>query len=543
MSNPVYVPSALLSLAGFVALLLWGVHMVQTGVTRALGPRLRAWLGMALRTRLRAFWAGLGTTAVLQSSTATGLMITGFAASGMVESIPATAAMLGANVGTTLIVQVLSFPIYQVAPVLILIGVGAFRRARGPGARDTGRIFIGIGLMLLALHATVDTITPLTHGDQADHWFALLALYPVPACIIGILLAWAAHSSVVVVLLVLSLATRGVIPPDTAVYLVLGANIGTSINPVLEGTRHNIVARRLTVGLLGMRAVAAGAALLGLPWILPVLTHWIPSPVHLIANVHTAFNLGIAAVMLPVLPAWTKLMGHLLPAAAPPQDMDAPRYLDPGAIELPVLAMQGARQEMMRMQETLATMLTDVAQHLNDPDRHWVLLLRRRDDRIDRLHQAIRSYLAQIDATLLSQEDLHHMTGILRLCAYIEYAADVVSKDMCALLVKRIKRHVVLRDDQAQLLRDLIDKAQVARSLVVGSGLEADTAERIHHLAEEFQDDESRALQAFFTHPERDEDVQQTLSLTLDLIRGVCRVGGLLCLAQVPPGKEPGPGG
>src|ERR1700754_3630210 len=137
-------PFTLVSLAGSVALLLWGVHMVQTGVQRAFGAKLRTWLGTALRNRLRAFLAGMGVTAILQSSTATGLMVTGFAAGGLVDLVPALAVMLGANVGTTLIVQVLSFNVAQISPLFILIGVFLFRRATA-GPRDFGRVMIGLG--------------------------------------------------------------------------------------------------------------------------------------------------------------------------------------------------------------------------------------------------------------------------------------------------------------------------------------------------------------------------------------------------------------
>ena len=140
-------PLTVLQLAGSVALLLWGVHMVQTGVQRAFGAKLRTFLGTALRNRFRAFLAGMGVTAVLQSSTATGLMVTGFAAGGLVDLVPALAVMLGANVGTTLIVQILSFDVADVAPVLILIGVMMFRRATA-GPRDFGRVLIGLGLVL-----------------------------------------------------------------------------------------------------------------------------------------------------------------------------------------------------------------------------------------------------------------------------------------------------------------------------------------------------------------------------------------------------------
>src|SRR3954469_19138746 len=150
----------LVDLAGYVALLLWGTHMVQTGVQRAYSPNLRSILGGALRNRISAFFAGLGVTATLQSSTATGLIVTGFAATGLVSLVPALAVMLGANVGTTLIVQVLSFNIGRITPLLVLLGVVLFRRGGESRSRDLGRVAIGLGLMLMALAQLLQVITP-----------------------------------------------------------------------------------------------------------------------------------------------------------------------------------------------------------------------------------------------------------------------------------------------------------------------------------------------------------------------------------------------
>ena len=214
----------LLDLAGAVALLLWGVHMVQTGIQRAYGPDLRRLLGTALNRRLAAFLAGLGVTAVLQSSTATGLMVTGFAAGGAVALVPALAVMLGANVGTTLIVQVLSFNVAAIAPALILIGVLLFRRAGAGRSRDLGRVSIGLGLMLMALHQLVGTITPFEDTVSLRMVLGALTTQPVLDVLVAAALTWAAHSSVAVVLLVMSLAAKGVVPPEAAFALVLGAN-------------------------------------------------------------------------------------------------------------------------------------------------------------------------------------------------------------------------------------------------------------------------------------------------------------------------------
>jgi len=191
---------SLLNLAGAIALLLWGVHMVQSGVQRAFGPDLRRFLARALGNRVRAAAAGLGVTAILQSSTATGLMVASFAASGFVALVPALAVMLGANVGTTLIVQALSFDVSRLSPLLLLAGVVMFRTG-GTRTRDVGRVAIGLGLMLIALSQLLEIVTPYEDVPSLRILMGGIATDPLISLAFGALLAWAAHSSVAIVLL------------------------------------------------------------------------------------------------------------------------------------------------------------------------------------------------------------------------------------------------------------------------------------------------------------------------------------------------------
>ena len=225
----------LLDLMGGVALLLWGLHMVLSGVLRAFGPDLRRFLATALRNRFSAFAAGLGLTALLQSSTATGLMTASLAADGLVGLVPALAIMLGANVGTTLIVQLLSFDIAAVAPVLFVIGLVTFRAGGTSLTKALGRIAIGLGLIFLALHILLDTLAPAEQAPAARAVLAAITNDPVLCILIAAALTWAAHSSVTVVLLTMSLAYSHFVTEPAALALVLGANLGSAINPLIEG--------------------------------------------------------------------------------------------------------------------------------------------------------------------------------------------------------------------------------------------------------------------------------------------------------------------
>src|SRR5215475_7150327 len=209
-----------LDLMGGVALLLWGLHMVRSGILRAFGPDLRRVLSKALNNRFTAFAAGLGLTALLQSSTATALITSSFATEGLVGLVPALAIMLGANVGTTLIVQLLSFNITAVAPVLFILGLLAFRNGPRSRIKDLGRVSIGLGLMLLSLHILLDTLAPAETAPGVRVLMNAITGDPVLCIVIAAVVTWVAHSSVASVLLIMTLAYAHFISPYAALALV-----------------------------------------------------------------------------------------------------------------------------------------------------------------------------------------------------------------------------------------------------------------------------------------------------------------------------------
>ena len=375
-------PMTLLDLAGSVALLLWGVRMVQTGVQRAFGARLQTALGTALRTPARAFLTGVGVTALLQSSTATGLMVAGFAAGGLVDLVPALAVMLGANVGTTLIVQLLSFDLSAATPALILIGVLMFQRSQTSRTHDLGRVAIGLGLMLLALRQLLYLITPFEDAPSLRLLLGAIATQPWLDVIVAAGLTWAAHSSVAIVLLVMSLAAKGVVPPDAAFALVLGANLGTALNPMLEMEGgSDAAARRVPAGNLGTRLIGVVLGLALLPKLGPWMVTIVPDPARAVAGFHLLFNLVLAALFFPVLPYYASLLRRLFPARINAQDPSRPLYLDEAARETPVVAIGAATREALRLADVLELMLHASLDAFATDDRRRVSEARRMDER------------------------------------------------------------------------------------------------------------------------------------------------------------------
>lgn len=251
------------------------MHMVQSGIVRAFGSDLRRVIGRTLRNRFAAVGAGLAVTALLQSSTATAMMTTSLAADGMVALVPALAVMLGANVGTALIVKVLSFDVSWGAPLLLIAGYVAFRGGRKGTVHDLGRVSIGLGLMLMALHNLVVTIEPVQTAPVLGALLGALTRDPLLDVALAALLTWAAHSSVAVMLLIASLAAAGVITPVAAIAVVLGANLGGAIAPVLEGARPDPASRRLPIGNPAFRAIGCLAVL---PFARPIAEALWPRP-------------------------------------------------------------------------------------------------------------------------------------------------------------------------------------------------------------------------------------------------------------------------
>ncbi len=528
----------LIDLAGSIALLLWGVHMVQSGIQRAFGPHLRRLLGRALGNRVKAFLAGLGITALLQSSTATGLMVSGFAAGGLVDLVPGLAVMLGANVGTTLIVQLLSFDISRVAPLFVLIGVMMFRRGGITRTRDLGRVGIGLGLMLLALTQLLSLLTPYEDVPSLRLLLGAIATVPVIAVIFAAAVTWAAHSSVAVVLLIMSFAAQGAVPPQAAFALVLGANLGTALNPLFEaGANGDPMTKRLPLGNLLNRAVgcALGLALLGKigPWLVAIE----PNVAREVADFHTLFNLVIAALFFPVLRPFARLLRWMLPAHAAPADPSLPVYLDQSALEVPSLALAAASREALRMADVLETMLRGTLDALASGDRKRIAETKRLDDVLDRLNSALKAYLTSLDHETLDADDDRRLSEILAFITNLEHAGDIVERGVAANLAKQVKRNLAFSPQGSGEIREMLQR--LVKNVRTGAAVfmtdDVRAARELLGEKEVFRDLETRATEAHFARIRagRVESVE-TSAQHLDMLRDLKRINAHVAAAAYP---------
>jgi len=530
-------------LAGTVALLLWGVHMVQSGIQRAFGAGLRRFLSRRLDNRPGAFLAGLGVTAVLQSSTATGLMVTGFTAEGLVRLAPGLAAMLGANVGTTLIVQLLSFNVLLAAPALVLAGYVLFRRARA-GVRDFGRVLIGLGLILLALHQFEALLEPLAANPMTHALLTGLSAHIVFIVLIGALLGWAAHSSVAIVLLAMTFAGNGVLSVPAGIALALGANLGTAINPVLEGTAHGPASRRLPLGNLLNRLVGVFLVLALFPLVPPLVSAIEATPARAVANFHSGFNLVLAVLFFPLLAPYARWLERMLPERPDPDAPDAPRFLEAAPGKAPAAALGSAAREALRLADVLEEMLNGLAQALGHANRRRIEETKRLDDVLDGLTSAIKNYLLAIDPERLDEGDGRWLARILAFAINIEQAGDIVDHNLLDIASRRMKRGLAFSPEgEADLVGQvgrLIANLRAATALFLSGDPRA--ARELAAEKQAFRDMEDEAMAAHFKRLRSgDIDAVETSALHLDALRDLKRVNAhLIEAAAYPILKESG---
>ena len=528
----------LLDLMGGVALLLWGLHMVHSGILRAFGPDLRALLAKALKNRFAAFAAGIGLTALLQSSTATALITSSFTADGLVSLVPALAIMLGANVGTTLIVQVLSFNISAVAPVLFAIGLIAFRSGGRSWIKDVGRVSIGLGLMLLALHILLDTLAPAENAPGMRVFLSAITGDPVLCIIIGAVVTWAVHSSVASVLLVMSLAYAHFISPLAALALVLGANLGSAINPMFEGARRdNPASYRLPLGNLANRLVGV---LLVLPLLRPLaglLQDWQPDLAKMTAAFHTLFNIATAILFIGLLDNMAALLKKLLPNRVQETDPSQPRYLDESALETPSLALADAARETLHMGDIVEVMLRKVMAAMMTNDRTLVDQVSRMDNSVDNLDEAIKLYVTKLTRGSLDEHEGRRAMEIISFTINLEHIGDIIDKNLSELATKKIKRRFQFSPEGAEELSAFHKRTMDSLRIAFGVFMSGDVNEARKLLVEKahLRNTEIAATERHLDRlREGRPETIETTSLHLDVLRDLRRIHSHICSVAYP---------
>lgn len=527
----------LLNVLGSVCLLLWGVRMVRTGLTRAFGATLRRAIATCSRNRVTAFAGGLAITGVLQSSTATALLLSSFAGRGLIPLPIALAVMLGADVGTTIAAQVLSFDLGWVSPLAIGAGVIAFLSSEQEKSRHLGRVAIGLGLMLLSLKLLSAATGPLREAPAFMAALGGLQDEYVIAVILATLATWFVHSSLSVVLLIMSFAMGGLVEPKLALALVIGANIGGALAPYMAQAGADVEARRVPLGNLITRGIVGLAILPFLSPVLQAITWLDPSATRLAVNFHTAFNLATAILFLPLIDIVAWLCRRLLPARPVADDPARPRHLDPNVLDSPAEALGCALRETLNLGDRVADMLRETMDVFERSDPKAVKAIEAADDAVDRLHEAIKLYLIQVSRNELGEEDGKRYVEILSFTMNLEHVGDIIDKNLMELATKKIRNRYAFSPEGMAELRVFHARVLENLGLALNVFTTRDIALARRLVAEKtaMREAEARAADSHFARLRegRPESIE-TSSIHMDVIRDLKRINGHLTTVAYP---------
>lgn len=536
VKHPIPFMKHLLNLLAAVALLVWGTHLVRTGVLRVFGANLRTMLARSMGNRFTAALSGIGVTALVQSSTATSLMTSSFVGQGLITLPAALAVMRGADVGTALMSVLFSTDLSWLSPLFIFVGVVLFITRQSSSAGRVGRVLIGLGLMLLALEMVVQASGPMLASPIIKAMLGSLNSDIVMEIVMGAVLAVIAYSSLAIVLLISAMAASHVVPLDVALGLVLGANLGSGLLAVLTTAKSAVEVRQVTVGnlvfkLMGVALVAPFAGL----WLRYVQPH-MPGTAQGVVLFHLGFNVVISLGFIAFTQWVATWVTRLLPKPVGAQSL-RPHHLDPSALSTPSLAISCAAREALHQADVVETMLLGVLDVIKKNDVQLAERLRKMDDEVDDLYSSIKYYLTKISREALGEDESRRWTDIISFTINMEQIGDIIERVLLDIEDKKIKKGRQFSDagmaEITELHERLINNLRLGMSVFL-NGTVRDAQKLLEEKAR-FRDLE-RAYAA--THLVRlaDKTVQsmETSSLHIDLISELKRINSHICSIAYP---------
>lgn len=441
--------------------MLWGLRMVRIAVTEGWGNDIRRVLGKSLSNHYNAFCTGLGVTMLLQSSSATALLTSSFSGQGILTTASALAVILGADVGTTLVAQILTFDLSALSPILVALGVAFFTYSKGGRTKDIGRLMLGVGMMLLALKLILAASMPMRESVIIQQIFVALGEDLILAVVFAAILAWAAHSSLATVLLIITLASTSVLDISVAFAFILGANIGGALPPFIATIGASRSTRQPPLGNLIFRICGVVICLPFTEIIAQLLSTWDISQARQIANFHMFFNIALVILFFPLINRMARLTSRLLPEDREESEEIKPRQLDIIAFETPLVALVNAEREVLRMGEVVERMLRNAFIALKKNDFELAQKAKKMDKIVNLFDDEIKRYLTSLAREPLTEKESRRCIEILNFTTNLEHVGDIIAVDLIhnisqKKVVPRAKMSLQDRDDINNLYQPVL---------------------------------------------------------------------------------------
>ncbi|MBF2712861.1 Na/Pi cotransporter family protein [Agrobacterium vitis] len=530
----------MINLFGAIALLLFGLSLVKDGATRALGARLRTGLATGTRTSLRSLLSGFLATVALQSSTATALMVSSFVERELIKPRMAQVVLLGANIGTAVTAWIVATGIEWVSPLLLSAGI-VLHRSRSVPRQGAGAALIGVAIMLLSLHLLSSATEPLRHSRALAAFIGLLDNALPVAMLLSAAIAFISSSSLAAVILVLSLASTGMLSGGLTVALILGANLGGAIPPVIATLSGSAAAKRVALGNLIVRGIGC---LLTLPFAeqFANLLSLLPLPASkLPVDAHLAFNIALAAIAWPCSRFLSARMAKIIPDRIQPEN--GPKFLDQDELSTPLVALTSAAREVLGVGDLVEKMLLRASNAFEQNDAAGLTELPALERQVDRIQQEIKVYLSKLGRNGLSDEEGRRSIVIIDYAINLEHIGDIIEKGLLPEVTKKVGQGLNFSEDGfaelQQLFQLTIDNLRIAQTILMtrDAGLARQLMERKIDVRRMEKRSAERHLERL--RAGRVESLQ-TSSLHLDILRDLKRINAHITSVAHPIMDEQG---
>ena len=420
-----------LALLGGLALFLYGMQMMSTGLEAAAGNRMKSILEKLTSNRVKGVLFGAAITAVIQSSSATTVMVVGFVNSGLMTLKQAVWVIMGANIGTTITGQLIALDIGAIAPLFAIAGVGAIMFIKSEKVHHISSIFAGLGILFMGMDMMGAAMSPL---KESEAFISLMTKFdnPLLGILVGALFTAVIQSSSASVGILQALAPTGMIPLSSAVFVLFGQNIGTCITAVLASIGMKVNAKRTTVIHLLFNII--GTVLFTVICLVTPYVTWIEAmtpgdPVAQIANAHTVFNIVTTLLLLPFGTHMANIAVRILPDSKKADDEDLRlKYIRPFessyAIGHSAVAVSQVRDEVNRMRDMVAKNISDSFDSLVQYDEKLRKKVSEREEYIDFLNKGISEYIVSLMASEMNMSDSRKINGYYAIISNLERIGD-----------------------------------------------------------------------------------------------------------------------
>ena len=448
----------IMTLAGGLALFLYGMEKMSSGMKKAAGAQMRSILSALTNNRYMGLMVGAFVTMIIQSSSATTVMLVSFVQAGLMTFVQSLGVILGADIGTTITAQLVAFKLTDYALLMIAIGFGLMMFGRNENQKNVGESILGFGILFYGMKLMSDAMHPLRTFDPFINTLARLE-NPLLGLLVGAAFTALIQSSSAFTGIIIVLAQQGLLSLDAGIPMIMGANIGTCITAGLASIGATREAKRVAMAHVLFKVTGVLLFIFWIPWFADFIRYLSPSSDAVgiaklgadvprqIANAHTIFNVGLAFAFIPFTGFFARIILKIYPDIEDEKDLTiATWHLDDSAIETPALALDLARSEIARMAKITNRMLDSFIQPFvhNDPGMdkiHPQLTalegIEMREKKLDFLEYKVKNYLLQIGQQQLSDSQVPEVFAMITMSSHMETIGDIVNRNLLPLLAKK----------------------------------------------------------------------------------------------------------